>query len=345
MNGLFKYADLSTKIQAMKGKMLDEEDYREMMHKTSVKDVALYLKEDTYYADQLDELNENDIHRGNLETLLNRSIVDDAIKIGKHLRGKEKRIFMYIYRKLVIEDFKKILRTLQMGESLDTIDKETLYLNPYEKIDYDRILQSRSITEFIETLAGTPFYNVLKPLIKQNGEIDLFAAEMEMDVLYFNRTYHQMKKFSTGKDQTVLLELLGIEADLKNIFWIYRSKKYYSISREMMFRYLIPEHHKIKRAELREMIEAQGMEAFIKVVEETYYGRVLDFHSDKLEIQSMSFIKERQERAMREEPFSIAPVIGYMFLKELEVLNITNIIEGIRYDVDPDAILDYIAGM
>lgn len=345
MNGLFKYADISTKIQAMKGKMLDEEDYREMMHKTSVKDVALYLKEDTYYKDQLDELNENDIHRGKLENLLNRSIVDDAMKIGKHLLGSEKRIFMYIYRKLIIEDFKKILRTLQMGAMLDTIDKETLYLNPYEKIDYDRVLQTRSVTEFVELLVGTPFYNVLKPLIKQNGEIDLFAAEMELDVLYFNRTYQQMKKFSAGNDQKVLLELLGIEADLKNIFWIYRSKKYYSISREMMFRYLIPDHQKVKRAELREMIEAQDIDAFIKVVEQTYYGKVLDFHSDKLEIQSMSYMKEKQESAMRENPFSIAPIIGYMFLKELEVLNITNIIEGIRYDVDPDAILDYIAGM
>ena len=49
MLGMFKYGDLSTKIRGMKGKMLTSYDYEQMMLKRNVNEVALYLKNNTYY--------------------------------------------------------------------------------------------------------------------------------------------------------------------------------------------------------------------------------------------------------------------------------------------------------
>jgi len=48
---------------------------------------------------------------------------------------------------------------------------------------------------------------------------------------------------------------------------------------------------------------------------------------------------------MRNEAYSISPIIGYMYLKELEVQNITNIVEGIRYDLGDQDIHKYLAGV
>ena len=345
MIGLFKYGDLSTKIRAMKGKMLTHEDYEQMMLKPNVKEVALYLKNNTYYKEALEDLNENDIHRGKLEVMLYRSVVSDALKIAKHLSGIEKRIYRYVYRKLEIEDLKKMLRTLATGKSLETLDRASLFVSHYSRIDFDKSLAAKTVNELIETLEGTNFYGLLKPLVSKSGEIDTFAAEMILDLYYFQKTSKQVKKVKSRKDQLLLKQLLGLEADFKNIFWIYRAKKYYRLNKEMIYRYLIPHTYKLNQKTLTEMIDAPTIDAFVERVEKTYYGHIIDFTHERVELQSMSFIYELQERSMRQNPFSIAPIIGYMYLKETEVLNITNIVEGIRYNIGRDNIKGYLAGV
>ncbi len=345
MIGLFKYGDLSTKIRAMTGKMLTTKDYTAMMSKTTVKEVALYLKNNTYYKEALQDLNESDIHRGKLEVMLYRAVVSDALKIAKHLSGTEKKIYRYIYRKLEIEDLKKMLRTLASGKSLETLDRAGLFVSRYSRIDFDRSLAAKNVQELVESLKGTNFYELLRPLITTSGEIDTFVAEMILDLYYFQKTSKQVKKAESRTDQLLLEQLLGVEADMKNIFWIYRAKKYYSFNREMIFRYLIPHTYKLNRKTLTEMIDATSINHFIDYVEETYYGHVIDFSNERLELQTMTFVYELQQRSMRQKPFSIAPVIGYMYLKETEVLNITNIVEGIRYNIGSENIKGYLAGI
>lgn len=345
MLGMFKYGDLSTKIRGMKGKMLSSYDYEQMMLKRNVNEVALYLKNNTYYKDALSNLTNNDVHRGQLEVLLYRAVVTDALKIAKHLTGAEKKIYRYIYRKLETEDVKKMLRTLQMGQKLSELDRSTLFVSRYSKIDFNLSLEATTITALVESLKGTNFYPILRPLINEKGGMDIFTAEMVLDLYYYQKTAKQVKKMATGKDKELLENLFGLEADFKNIFWIFRARKYYNLSKEMIHRYMIPYNYKLNNEVLNEMIEAMDMNGILKLIDQTYYGKIIDFREDKVELQFLSYMHKIQQRSMRTEPFSIAPIIGYMYLKELEVLNITNIVEGIRYGVEPDKIHEYLAGV
>jgi len=345
MLGMFKYGDLSTKIRGMKGKMLSSDDYEQMMLKRNVNEVALYLKNNTYYKDALVNITNSTVHRGQLEVLLYRAVVTDALKIAKHLTGNEKKIYRYIYRKLETEDVKKMLRTLQMGRALSELDRSTLFVSRYSIIDFDISLEATTITALVKSLEGTSFHRILSPLINENGGMDIFTAEMVLDLYYYQKTAKQVKKMTTGKDRELLQELFGLEADFKNIFWILRAKNFYNLSKEMVQRYTIPFHYKIHKDVLYEMIEAPDMETAYKLVDQTYYGKIIDFRQEKVELQFLSYMHKVQQRSMRTEPFTIAPIIGYMYLKELEVLNITNIVEGIRYNVEPDKIHEYLAGV
>lgn len=345
MLGMLKYGDLSTKIRGMKGKMLTSYDYEQMMLKRNVNEVALYLKNNTYYKEALENITSNGVHRGQLEVLLYRAVVTDALKIAKHLTGNEKKIYRYIYRKLETEDVKKMLRTLQMGQKLSELDRSTLFVSKYSNIDFDISLEATTITALVESISNTGFYRMLRPLINDKGGMDIFTAEMVLDLYYYQKTAKQVKKMSTGKDRELLQELFGLEADFKNIFWIFRAKKYYNLSREMIHRYMIPFHYKVRNEVLNEMIEAVDMESVLKLIDLTFYGKIIDFRLERVELQFLSYMHKIQQRSMRTEPFTIAPIIGYMYLKELEVLNITNIVEGIRYDVEPDKIHEYLAGV
>jgi V/A-type H+-transporting ATPase subunit C len=340
-----KYIDLSTKIRAMKGKMLKDEDYHNLMMKNSVKEVALYLKDHTYYESALSELDENDVHRGRLEVLLYRAVVRDALKIAKHLSGEEKRIYRYIYRKLEIEDVKKMLRYLHMGKSLDQVDRQTLFISRYSRIDFNKSLLAQNIPELVDSFKGTKFYSVLKPLITREGTMDVFFAEMVLDLYYFQKTTKQVKKMDPGIDKEMLGVLLGHEADIANIYWIYRTKRFYDLNRELTIRYMVPYSYKLNKAQLKEMVEARNVEEVVEIVNQSFYGKIMDLHSGQSELQYLKYMHHVQSKNMRQKPFSIAPIIGYMYLKEQEVRNITNIVEGIRYSRDPEIIQQYLAGV
>lgn len=344
MAEIFKYGHLTTKIRAMKGKMLTEADYNELLQKKSVKDVANYLKTSTYYVDTFKDLDESDVHRGYIEILLQQSILADAIKISKYLRGTEKQLYRFIYRKHEIEDLKKMLRLLTTGKSLSEIDRRSLFINKYSKIDFNAALASKNIRELIDSLKNTRFYSLLNPLYKSDTGLDLFSAESALDLYYYNVILKNLQDYSRDKQDTMIENIIRMEVDLKNIFMIYRGKKYYQVSKELMHLYHIPFYYKLKEKDIIEMIEAPSAEEVLQIISSKYYSKKILFHQSNWERQYYRFMRSAISKCMRDEPLSMAPVMGYIYLKEIESMNITTIVEGIRYNVEPHQIKELLVG-
>ena len=75
------YISAGTKARALYGKLLTSEDYKSLLERKNVPEVASYLKKNTVYSELLSEINENDVHRGDLEVLFMKSLYDDFVKI------------------------------------------------------------------------------------------------------------------------------------------------------------------------------------------------------------------------------------------------------------------------
>ena len=67
MGNLLEYSGIVTKIRAMEAKLLSPEQFTEIANLGSVPEIADYLKKNTAYADVLDTLEEDQLHRGNIE--------------------------------------------------------------------------------------------------------------------------------------------------------------------------------------------------------------------------------------------------------------------------------------
>ncbi|MDA3846970.1 MAG: V-type ATPase subunit [Vallitaleaceae bacterium] len=331
-----KYSHLSTKIRAMIGRMLTDEDYEKMLQLKDVKSVVLYLKNNTYYRVALETLNEQEIHRGHVEVLLYRAEITDALKISRYLSGNEKKIFRFVYRKQEIEDIKKMLRILQRGASLDTLDRKRLFISKNSRIDFNKALSAKTITELVKSISNTRFYEILLPLILEENSIDLFAAEMALDLYYFAMIKEQVKTLAHGKDREILKGFFGSEADIKNIMWIYRGRHYYKLSKEIIYRYLIPYGNRIKMTFIDALIEAPDEERLVELIRSSPYNQVFDENPVRWELAFMRSFLQKQLNNLRIYPFSLAPIIGYIYAKESEISNITTIIEGVRYEVSPD---------
>ncbi len=341
---VFKYSHLNAKISAMKGKMLNQEDINALMLRSSVAEIASYLKNNTYYSNALSNVAENDVHRGMLEILLYRAEISDSLKVARYLKGKDKMIYRFVYRKYEIEDLKKMLRTLQMGKSLSEIDTSMLFISKYSKINFNEVLKATTIKELVEGIHGTNFYPILKPLMQDERHIDIFAAEMALDLYYYSKLKEQLDTIVGGRDKEIFASIFGTDGDIKNILGIYRAKKYYETNREMLYRYLIPMSYKLKKSDIEKMIEAETMEEFMTVFEGTYYAKYLGTDPDFWSINHLKLMLKIQHKNTMRNQFSLAPIVGYVVTKELEIHNIVAIIEGIRYKVEQEKIKEQLVG-
>lgn len=335
---IFKYSHLSSKIRAMKGKMLTQDDYQNMMSKKNVSEVAAYLKNNTYYSNVLKDLNTTEVHRGYLEILLYRAEIFDALKIAEYLKGNDKTIYRYVYRKQEIEDLKKMLRCLQMGNSLSSLDRRILFISKYSKINFNKALNAKNIFELVESVKGTNFYRILKPLIISEDKIDMFSAEMALDLYYYERLMIHLKGFTKYGNLQLISSLFAVEADFRNIAFIYRGKKYYNLNKEKLYRYIIPFSYKLKKQDIIKMIEAKDELEIVNIIKSTYYKKYLGDDPNKWEVDFLRCYLKTQQRSIQKYPYSLAPIIGYIILKETEIFNIIEVIESVRYGVTKNEI-------
>lgn len=65
-----EYSAIAAKLKAMYSKFLTRDDYEQLLERKSVNDICSYLKSTPGYGEVLEQVNERDIHRGQMEILL-----------------------------------------------------------------------------------------------------------------------------------------------------------------------------------------------------------------------------------------------------------------------------------
>lgn len=352
MGNLFRYSGLTTKIKSMQSRMLTLNDYNEMAHMTTVKDVAIYLRNCPSYSNVLEGINENDIlnghdsnsvHRGQLENKLIFSMYKDYVKIYKFTNGSERRFLDSYFIYFEIEIIKVLLRMFLDSRTLEynLSDFEKFFME-HSKIDIKRLSKVTNLNEFIECLKETDYYNILS-LLQNVGTITLFDIEMQLNLYYFSMTWKLMQKYLTKQNKKVVMQTFGVRIDLLNIMWIYRAKTYYSVDKDIIYTYIIPIRYKLKRQQIKQMVEANDNEELIKAIQNTCYSDALEeYDIGNAEKVYFTIVSKLLKKATMQTPMSLAPVRYFMYYKETELANITKIIESIRYGLKPEEIIKYL---
>ena len=76
-----EYSAIAAKLKAMYSKFLTRDDYEQLLERKSVNDICSYLKSTPGYGEVLEQVNERDIHRGQMEILLEQEMVDEYVRL------------------------------------------------------------------------------------------------------------------------------------------------------------------------------------------------------------------------------------------------------------------------
>lgn len=331
------------KIMAIYGKRLKPQDYTEMMNRQSVSDVADYLKKNTYYDKLLSSIDTNTIHRGMLENLLRRSVYETYMRITGFEHISKQRFYNYKIIQTEIDEIARCIRCINAG-SAKLIQDVPVYVNHLTSFDLLELAKINDFKGLLEFIRKTPYYDILKDISPdEDGKVDVTKCETLLRTYYINmlRTSADFR----SSDSKQFISFLETETDLINIINSYRLTAYFDASADDIEKDMLTFGGRLPAERHREIYSAPNAEEFIRRFAKTYYGKQMiqnGYDITNIE-QSARRLRHKYARSiLRRSGSAPLSVYAFIFLRETEVQNIINIIEGIRYGVESSKIASLI---
>ncbi|MFV0341881.1 MAG: V-type ATPase subunit [Anaerocolumna sp.] len=341
MNNLLSYSGIITKTKALESKVISYSNYQTISNMDTVLDFVSYLKNHKGYYNILTGIDETVIHRGQIEGIFINSLYQDFSRLYQFANPEQRKVLDLIFFRFEVNIIKSCLHMVYNQDKEYNLSLFTDFFNKHSKINIKALAASRSMEEFINHLKGTDYYHVLTTI--QKTDITSFDYEMKLDIHYFMQAWKLKNKNLKGDNLKAETTSLGLEIDLLNIIWLYRSKKFYNIHTQDAYSYIIPVTYKLKKEKLIKLMEAGTMDEFNNVLRTTCYDDLIpSLTNGTIESLYQQVITKNYKLNKNKYPTSMAPISYYLHLKQLEINQLTTVIECIRYKLDPQDIMKYI---
>ena len=144
---------------------------------------------------------------------------------------------------------------------------------------------------------------------------------------------------TSGQLKEQLTDLYGAQVDAQNVTRILRLKKYFGADPDTIRSVLLPYGHGVSCKLMEQMIDADTAEEIMALYLRTPAGK-------KIPENQRSFVHDLHHRApyfsarhyMHYSIYPMVVMLSYIILIDIEVDDIINIIEGIRYGLPPEEI-------
>ena len=210
----------------MQAKLLTDDHFREIAQLRNVAEVVTYLKKLPAYAKAFETVDENTLHRGDVEKILIQSLYNDYSKLYR-FSGLEHQRFLRLYlKRYEVDLINYCLRIVynHYEEPFDLNHKKPFF-DRYSQISIDRLITSKTMEELVDNLQGTEYYAPLKILQESGHPVDLFDYDLALNLYEFTSVWKARKKTLKGLELKIFTRDCGTKIDLINLQWIYRAKK------------------------------------------------------------------------------------------------------------------------
>ena len=300
-----------------------------------------YAMADSSYSKQLSAVSSNVLDYRFLEAALLQNYAETIQKLIEFSSGNIKKLLVALSKKVEVANIKTMLRAakaqIDVSEALKSIV-------PMGGLNVDRcraiLAEAKSVENVIVALSDFEYGKVLKPVVEQEGKIDLTLLEVALDKAIYREIFGNIEKL-TGIDRKIAKAVLGIELDAVNVRTILKGKEL-AVNPEVIKKYLMPPAFFTEDA-LEEAIEAADVKSIIEglslIVESAHlvYKKIftqllkegdaplplLEAILDKAPLE-MSLYQLREHSRY----YNIGFILAFVNLKWAEVKNLRCIVKG-----------------
>ena len=338
------YSGLTTKIRAMQSHLLNVQNFREIVELEGVPQAVNYLKDKPSYGPLLGNLETEDLHRGQIERLLKKSIYRDFAKLYRFSNASQRK-FLDIYFGRYEVYFLKVCLTSILDHRQPSLDLRGFreFFDKHSKLKLENLEAASTVDEFLSAIKDSVYYPPLARL-GETRQPTLFDYEMTLDLNYFRRLWENRTVIREKQGIQGLTKALGSKMDMLNIQWIYRCKKYYHMNSADIYALLIPVNYRLSSRTIQEMVEADSLETLESLIEKCYYAKhYREFTEERLETLYAEILKYILSSESRKHPYSVTTIYSYLYHKEHEVDRLIIALECVRYRIAPEEAMKRVA--
>ena len=331
------------KIKSIYGKRIQKSQLIELSNCKNVNSIAAYLKANTNYSKILETIDENTVHRGQLESILKQQNFNNYEKIYYYLSKNNLLIF-----KLIIEEFEmieilKMILLLNANNTKEYIINLPTYLISKCNVDLLKLAKIKTYEELLNILKHTHYHKILKKLkpSEENQKIDYFTCEHNLFEQFFERMFETIRKGVKKSERKELENLMKLRIDHINICRIYRLKFLLNESAEKIGKLIFKFHKILNKEKIDNLINSTTNKEFGQKFEKFFHisetSKTLRNQFEKRNFYIENFMAKLDYKICKRlihisNNFSVV-FCAFHKLSQIEISNLIYAIEGVRYGV------------
>lgn len=343
---LSEYNAVSSKVKALYGKRLTQQDFDRLSSMKTVSDIASYLRTCPGWQKALESLPPTEVRRGILEEALTSQLQDEYSRIFKFMTMEAKHFLLIFVYRIDLLHILITLRRLQSGVSAEKPYRITEFYAKHSTVDHEALDKCEDYLGLLNAVTGSMFYEPLRGIIATDASSapDYTRASLALQSSYYITMHRFILRNTKGDEKKTLLDEISGTVDLMNVSNVMRVKERFPGSINSVTEILIPRFFKLKPSFFRTLYDSPDIESAMAKLRNSPYARLFSDHSfEYIDQYQMYWRYSFDKKQLLSQPPSVYTPIAYISLKRYELNRLIAIIECVRYGLPADTVEKLIA--
>lgn len=345
-SGVSGYAAIHSRIRVMYSKLLTPADMAALRDAADLP-ALIALLANTPYGPYLTGPEEKNINPKWAIQQIKHRLADIYLTIIHSVPAHARSLVTQLFRHFEIDNLKAILRGIVTNSSWEQVEDILFPLGSLSVLPGQQMLEAGNIEAAIGLLSSTPYYDTLTHALKRySEEHSLFPLEVALDLSYWHKLWAGANQLP-GRDRAQAMRIIGPLVDMTNLMWAIRYRVYYHLSEEEIINYTLPFGYRVRDEDIRTI--AVGGDP-IRVLERIFPGlaNLEELFQEperglpKLELQLQRRLRRQLHSVFTDYPFQIGLPLAFAVLNELELQDLTVLIEAKSTQVPADKFTPYL---
>lgn len=303
----------------------------------------------TAYGPYIEAEKEKEVSPRGVVLALKRRLAEAGQSIIRTAPLEAHGLLAQLYRFYEVNNLKAVLRSIAVSgarsSSAGSWDEVRGLLFPTESmtvVPAQAMVETGNIAAAVELLRGTPYYETLSFALKRYAaEQSLFPLEVALDLAYWRRVW-QATRLLVGEDQSQALRVVGSLSDTNNLMWAVRYRIYQGLSEEELINYTLPFGYRVRDEDVRALAAGADVATILRRLYPGLPNLGVYLEDPRtglpaLELELKRYVMRQCFAAFVGNPFHIGMPLAYLVLHDLEIQDLTVLVEAKASRLPADA--------
>ena len=345
--GSATYGYSSTRVKAMESKLLDSATINQLSKMDDVASMVGLLLQ-TSYKEYIEEFGGKDVRGDLIDFALSKSLENDVKKLIAIVPKEQKEMTARIVGRADAQNIKLIFYAKTAGKSFDDISRYIVESYNLDTETMKRAIEEQTLDAAVERLAvRSPYGNIIREALatyKKSG--NLTEVNAVIDVGFFKELEGAIRKLTEVSRESASVVRMDIE--MRNILALLRAKRH-NLDIDRLTALLL-DRGLTSIPMLRSMFESsKDVHDLVEKVKTFDLKKALELYDRKkgkqmliFELSMRSAIFRRAAAVLQHSTLSYAVIMGYFYLKEMEVFTLRILINGKTYGLTREEIAEMV---